>query len=206
MENVVMVLFDVESEAYQALSELRRSPVNAVYTILQIGLVKKQNSRILPCDGFDTGVDTENDTVKGSLIGGLVGILGGPLGVLFAGSIGAIIGSIKDSDDAEKDLSIIERVSGKMLDNQVALVALIQEDDESVFDRCFIKFKCEILRWDAAVIAAEVEEAEKIEKEMRKEAKEKMRMEKRDEHKKNMDEKRAKIHADFEVFKKKLQK
>lgn len=33
MENVVAVLSEVESEAYQALAELKRDPVNSVYSI-----------------------------------------------------------------------------------------------------------------------------------------------------------------------------
>lgn len=44
--------------------------------------------RILPCEGFDSGVDTRDDTVKGGLLGGLVGILGGPIGMLFTGTMG----------------------------------------------------------------------------------------------------------------------
>ncbi|MDE7273912.1 MAG: DUF1269 domain-containing protein [Lachnospiraceae bacterium] len=203
MENVVMVLFDVESEAYQALSELKRDAVNPLYTISQMELVKKMNGRILPCDGFDSGVDTRDDAVMGGLIGGLVGILGGPLGILLSGSIGALIGNVKDTFDAEKNISMLEYVSEKAKENQAALIALLQETDEMHFDRRLSKFRTEILRWDAAIIAIEVEEAENLEREMQKQARDRMRSEKKEEFRQNIDEARNKIHADMEALKRK---
>lgn len=206
MENVVMVLFDVESEAYQALAELKRDAVNIWYTISQMGLVKKQNGRILPCEGFDSGVDTRDDAVIGGLIGGLVGILGGPLGVFFSGSIGALIGNVKDTFDAEKNISMLEYVSEKMQEDQVALIALLQEEDGKDFDRMVSKFRTEIFRWDAAVIAAEVEEAEKLEREMQKQVRDRMRNQKKEEHRQSIEEKRNKIHADMEAFKEKFKR
>ena len=206
MENVVMVLFDVESEAYQALAELRRDAINPSYTISQMGLVKKQNGRITPCEGFDSGVDTRDDFVKGGLLGGLVGILGGPLGVLFSGSLGALLGNVKDTLDAERDISMLECVGEKTQENQVALIALLQETEEQVFDRRVSKFKTEILRWDAAVIADEVEEAEKLEREMDRQARDRIRNQKKEERKQNIEEKRNKIHADMEAFKEKFKK
>lgn len=206
MENVVMVLFEVESEAYQAFAEFKQYPVNSFYTISQIGLVKKQNGRILPCEGFDTGVDTLDDTAIGGLIGSLVGILGGPVGVLFSGSIGALIGSAMDSGDAVKNISILEKVSEKLQDGQVALTALVQESDESVFDYRLSKFKTEILRWDAAVIAEEVEETEKLEKEMQRLAREKLREQKKEERKQDLEQKRVKIHDEIEAFKERIKK
>lgn len=206
MENVVMVLFEVESEAYQALAELKRDPVNEMYTIPQMGLVQKQGGRIVPCEGFDSGADTMDDTIKGSLIGGLVGIFGGPIGVLFSGSVGALVGSMIDLDDTQKNLSMLECVSRKMQEGQVGLVVLIQENDESYFERRAAKFKTEILRWDAAVIAEEVEEAEKMEREMQKEAKERLNRKKKEEFRKDLEERRSRIHADLEAFKEKFKK
>lgn len=206
MENVVMALFEVESEAYQAFTELKREAVVPAYTISQLGLVKKQDGRIIPCEGFDSGADTMDDTALGGLIGGFAGILGGPVGMLFGGSIGMLVGSVMDLDDADKNLSMLECVSKKMQDGQVGLIALVQEEDESGFDDNISRFKTEILRWDAAVIAAEVEEAEKLEKEMHRVARDRMRLEKKEKFKQDLEEKRLKIQADFEAFKEKMKK
>lgn len=206
MENIVMVLFDVESEAYQALTELKRELVNPMYAISQIGLVRKQGERVVACDGADSGVDTGDDTARGGLVGSLVGMLGGPIGMLFCGGIGALVGSMIDSGDARKNMSMLECVGEKMREGQVGLIALIQENDEAYFDRLLSKFKTVILRWDAAVISEEVEEAQKLEKEMKKEARERLHRQKKEERRQELEEKRSKIHADFEAFKAKLKK
>lgn len=201
MENVIAVIFDVESEAYQALSELKKDSVNSYYTILQIGLAKKKSGSILPIEGFDSGVNTADDTAKGGLIGALVGILGGPFGVLLGGGIGTLVGGAIDSSDADKNVSLLERVSGKLQDGDTFLAALVQESDESVFDSRMKKYKTTILRFDAAVISNEVEEAAKIQKEMEKEARQKLREKKVQEKKENLEAKRSRIQADFEAFK-----
>lgn len=124
--------------------------------------------------------------------------------MLFTGSMGALVGSVKDISDAEKNESMLERVSGKMEEGNVALIALVQEEDESILDRCLSKFRNETIRWDAAVIAAEVEEAQKLEKEMKRQAKERMRDQKKDEHRQHLEQKREKIHANFEMMKEKM--
>gem|GEM_PF-6737568 len=85
-------------------------------------------------------------------------------------------------------------------------MTLIQENDESYFERRAAKFKTEILRWDVAVIAEEVEEAEKMEREMQKEEKERLNRKKKEEFKKYLEERRSRIHADLEAFKEKFKK
>lgn len=45
IENVVTVVFDVESETYQALSELKKDPVTPTFTISQMGLCKPNGYR-----------------------------------------------------------------------------------------------------------------------------------------------------------------
>lgn len=203
MENVVAILFDVESEAYQAFSELKRDAVNGSYIISHMGLVRKQNNHPALLDTFDSGKDTTDDTAKGGLIGSLVGILGGPFGVILGGSLGALVGSVTDANDAKKNVSMLEQVGAKIYDGQTMIMALVQETYEEDLDRRVSKFKPTILRFDAAVIAEEVEEAEKLQKEMAKEAKRRMREEKSSERKQVIAEKRAKIKADFEAFKQK---
>ena len=40
-ENLILVNYKVESEAYQALSEMKRETTNANYTISQVVIIKK---------------------------------------------------------------------------------------------------------------------------------------------------------------------
>lgn len=202
MENVVTVIFNVESEAYQAFSDLKHL-ISESCTITQMGIVKKQNGQIQLCEGYDTGIDTTDDTQKGGLIGSLVGILCGPLGVLLGGSIGMMIGGVVDANDAQRNVSLLEKVSSMLGEGDRAIVALAMEMDETFLETRLKPYDVTIIRHDAAVVALEVEDAQKLQKEMEKEAKEKFRRAKKEEKKSEIEEKRAKIRADFERLKKK---
>ena len=206
MQNIITAIFKVESEGYQAITTLRQVPVTDNSAILQMSLVKKVGTGLSICDSFDSGAHTTDDTLHGGVIGGLLGILGGPIGVLLSGSTGALIGSAIDAKDARNSASLIETVADKLQDGDVALIALAEEATESDLDRKLSKFDVEILRYDAAVIAEEVEEAEKLQKEMERQARAQLRATKKEERKKAVEEKRAKISADFEAFKAKFKK
>ena len=97
-ENLLIVNYKNESDAYQALTELEA--LNDYYFIDQAAIVKKENGEYVVKEEYDSGVKTADDTVKGGLIGGLLGLLGGPVGVLLGGGAGATIGGIKDTEFA----------------------------------------------------------------------------------------------------------
>ena len=71
------------------------------------------------------GINTTDDMLIGGLVGSLVGVLGGPLGVLLMGSYGMLAGSLIDSADAVSGETMIEMTAGKMLQGEVALIALV---------------------------------------------------------------------------------
>ena len=202
-ESVITIHFDVESEAYQALSEIKRHPDGGGYFVSAVSLVKKENGHINLKDGFDTGVDTADDTAYGTLIGSLVGILGGPLGVLFGSSMGALVGSSVDADDAVQNASLIEQVCADIPDGGTALIALVQEDEEMRFERSLDPFKVEIIRHDAAEVAEEVEKAQALERKMAKEARAKLRAEKKAEWNARVENKRNEIRHFFEQLRQK---
>ena len=56
-ENIVTVMFKRESEAYQALAELKRDQVNYGYKIVQLGIVKKENGVDTPVEGFNSELE-----------------------------------------------------------------------------------------------------------------------------------------------------
>ena len=82
MQNIVVASFEIESEGYQAITELKNNPGEENSLISQAILVKKEAEGIKVLDSFDTGVDTIDDTLKGGLIGTAIGIIGGPIGLL----------------------------------------------------------------------------------------------------------------------------
>ena len=198
MENVVMITFDVEAQAYQAFSQLKNDSVNSAYTILQMAVIKNGDGKIVPVDGFDSGIDSTDDTWT------VVGILGGPLGVLLGASIGLLTGSIMDANDADDNSSLILYGSQALGEGKTAIVALVQESDEKAFDLRLADYRCTITRWDAGEIADEVEQAEEQQKQLAKEAREKLRAQKKADREKERAEKRAAIHQKFEDFKARL--
>ena len=177
-ENLVLVNYKVESEAYQALSELKRDTANANYTISQAVIVKKENGQLNTMDGFINGKDANDDTVTGSLIGGLVGILGGPIGILLGGSVGMLIGGAVDASGIVKDASLLEKAGDSIAEGETAIILLAQEEYETALTAKLNDFDVTITRFDAAEVAAEVEHAREVERQMAKETREKLREEK----------------------------
>ena len=176
-ENVILVNYNVESEAYQALSQLKRETSNANYTISQAAVLKKENGTLNIMDGFVNGAAMGDDTWKGSLIGSLVGILGGPLGVLLGGSMGMLIGGAVDANDMADNASLLEKAGDSISNGETAIILLAQEEYETALTAKLNNFEVKITRFDAAELAAEVERAREREKQMVKEAREKMREE-----------------------------
>ncbi len=174
-ENLILVGYKVESEAYQALSELKHETSNANYTISQAVIVKKEENKLTVMDGFVNGAMNGDDTWKGSLIGSLVGVLGGPLGVLLGSSLGMLIGGAMDVNDMADNASLLEKAGDSIREGETAILLLAQEEYETALTAKLNRFDVTITRFDAAEIAAEVEHAREVEKQMAKEAREKMR-------------------------------
>ena len=201
-ENVVIATYEVESEAYQALSEIKHETTNANYTISQAVVVKKENGQLNMRDGFDSGSET-NDTWTGGLIGSLVGILGGPLGILLGGSVGMMIGGAVDSSDMANHISLLEHAGECIAEGETAMLLLAQEDYETALTAKLNRFHVTITRMDAAEVAAEIEHAREVEKQLAKEARAKLRAEKNESFKETVQKKRDEIRAWFEGLGKK---
>ena len=176
-ENVVLANYKVESEAYQALSELKRDAANANYTISQAMIVKRENGKLNVTDGFVNGVTAGDDTWMGGLLGGLIGILGGPIGVLLGGSVGMLVGGAVDAGEMAGDTSLLEKAGDSISDGETAILLLAQEKYETALTAKLNDFDVAITRLDAAEVAAEVEHAKEVERQMAKETREKLRAE-----------------------------
>ena len=200
MQNIVAAIFKTESEGYQAITELRQNPVTEKSAILQMGLVKRTDESFVICDGFDAGVISDSSTALGGLIGGLLGILGGPLGVLLLGSYGALAGSAAGAADSMDATLMLEKVASKMVEGEIALIALAEEKDEADLDGRLGKFDATIVRFDAAAVYAEVEEAEMLQLEENRQAFLDFKKEKRADHMERIEKKRKAIEQEFENY------
>ena len=205
-QNVIVSLFEVESEGYQALTELKGNPGDDYSYISAAALVKKENGAMRVLDWFDTGANTRDDIAIGGLVGALFGVLGGPVGILLGGSYGALIGSAFDTDDTLKNASMLEKIAGKLDNDDVAIIGLAFEENEALLDEKLGKFKTIVARFDAAAVAAEVEEAQMMEAEMARLARKELRDEKKAARKERRADKKAELSAKWEEFKTKLRK
>ena len=192
-ENLVLVNYKVESEAYQALSELKRDTSNANYTISQAVIVKRDNGHLNTMDGFINGTDNKDDTVTGGLIGGVIGILGGPIGILLGSSVGMLIGGAVDASGMMKDASLLEKTGDSIPEGKTAIILLAQEEYETALTAKLNDFDVTITRLDAAEVAAEVENAREVERQMAKETREKLREEKTEAFKETVEKKREEL-------------
>jgi hypothetical protein len=111
-----------------------------------------------------------------------------------------------DTDDVLMNVSMLEQIMSKGEDGDIAIIALVFEEDEAILDQKLSKYKTTIVRFDAAAVAAEVEEAERLAEEMARQVRLELRKEKKAEIKAKREEKKAKLVSDWEALKAKLAK
>ena len=196
-ENLILANYKVESEAYQALSELKRETSNANYTISQAMIVKKENGKLAVMDGFVSSAATGDDTWMGGLIGSLVGILGGPIGVLLGGSMGMLIGGAVDAGGLADNVSLLEKAGDSIREGETAIILLAQEAYETALTAKLNRFEVSLTRLDAAEVAAELEHVRELERQIAKEAREKLRAERTESFKESVSKKSEELKAWF---------
>ena len=126
--------------------------------------------------------------------------------MLLGGSIGSLVGMGVDAGDAVENASIIEQIAGKLPEGAVALIGLVQEATPAFVDLRLAKFQVAIFRFDAAVVALEVEAARELERQLQKKAREEIRQQKKDAFNQKIEEHRNKMQKQFEELKGKFQK
>ena len=101
---------------------------------------------------------------------------------------------------------MLEQIADKMVDGEVAVVCLAFEENEDVLEARLEKFKPTIARFDASAVAAEVEEAQMLEKEMARQARKDLRDEKKEARKEKRADTKARLSAEWQGFKAKFKK
>ena len=192
-ENVILVNYKVGSEAYQALSELKRASLNANYMISQAMVVRRENGKLEVKDSFVNGISAGDDTWMGGLLGGLIGVLGGPIGVLLGSSVGMLVGGAVDAGEMAGGASLLEKAGDSIPESETALILLAQEDYETALTAKLNDFDVTITRLDAAEVAAEVEHARALERQMAKETREKLRAERTENFRETVAKKREEL-------------
>ena len=198
MQNVVVAVYNEESVGYQAFTTLKQAYKADKYSIYQMALVQKTAEGLKVCDNYTPQQHAMDDTLAGGLIGGFIGILGGPVGVLLMGSYGMLAGSMVDMENAVDEASILEMTAEKLNEGIMAIIILAKEDEEAELDAKLAEFDPQILRYDAADIAEQVEEANEVQAELQRQAKEKLHAERKADRKERREQFREKIQSAFD--------
>lgn len=184
MENVLVSYNTVESEAYQTFTELKKNDGRHVESkISNALLIKKQKDKLVILDEFIAASTGTDDTLKGGLIGGLVGILGGPIGMLLGFGVGTFIGTFSDRDDIKTETSLLQSMGSRLGEDDVAILLFAQEQHEKSLDDILTKFEATVTRYDAAVIAEEVEHAQSVQRDLEKQTRQKLSSDRSNERK-----------------------
>ena len=160
-ENLLIVNYENESDAYQALTELKA--LNDYYFIDQAAIVKKENGEYVVKEEYDSGVKTADDTVKGGLIGSLLGLLGGPVGVLLGGGAGATIGGIKDTADFLKVFDLADYAYAHIGEGETVLLLLADEKGNAALNEKLNAFDVTIKRFSVSAVENELKRAAELE-------------------------------------------
>jgi len=193
MENLVISVFNTESEAYQSFADLKAFRQTQTTKVAQIALVKNENGHIVEKERYDFEDSTTDATLKGGLLGAVIGLLGGPIGVLFGYGMGSLYGLA--------ETGLIDVVSQKLTNGETAVVALVQEDNEAVIDAYFTKYDTQIMRWDVATVVAEIEAALQVQEDLYNQARAQMKAERKAERKAKLEEFKANVKAKFDKLK-----
>ncbi len=162
-ENILVVNFKRESQAYQAFSELKEASEAKTYFISQAAIVKKEDGEIVVKDQAERLDKAVEDTLKGGLIGGLVGLLAGPVGALVGGGVGALLGDAKATNDSWKDYAVMEHVSECVAEGETVLLLLADEKGEEALTEKLSAYDATIARFATGEVVKEIERAEKAE-------------------------------------------
>ena len=170
MQNIVTVEFRTEKEAYAVLEQLKQEQETYGYKILQLGLVKKENGVDTPVAGFD--IKEGHHVERGGIIGGIIGILGGPLGIAIGAGLGVGTGKTVSKHLKLKNIELMKQAISKLPEDATILLALIDEEEDIVFDNRLknYKYRTKITHYSVEELEVEMEEAKKAEAEAKKAA------------------------------------
>ena len=166
-ENVLIINYKNESDAYKAFSELTQDSVNDYYFISQAAIVKKENGQYIIKDSDERLEKSVNDTLKGGLIGGLIGLLGGPLASFLGSQIGSAIGSFADAGEALRDFNLVDYVYEAIPEGATVIVLQADEKGSDALDKKLNEYDVTISRVSVPEL---VKGIELLEKEKEKEA------------------------------------
>jgi uncharacterized membrane protein len=195
-DNVVLASFSEDSNAYEALTELKQLDSQGQINLRAAALVVRHSDGSLELKDEVADSNLEG-TATGGIVGLLVGLLFGPFGVLIGGLTGLLIGSLYDLDDEDETGSVLSDISRGIPVGHVTLLAEVTEPSPDVIDAAVSRLGGQTLRRPVADVEAEIAAAEQAQKAAKKEARKVLREQRANKAK-------ADVHAKVEELKAKL--
>lgn len=126
MEKIIQFLTKDENDAYKVADTLQSLNAKGDIGVAEVFVLHKA------ADGQVSVKDSKgsnaSNTLYGSLVGGLVGLVAGPVGFLFGTSMGALIGSASDLDDADFQGAYVSEIAKNLQNNQTVVIAHVDEN------------------------------------------------------------------------------
>ena len=195
-DNVVVVSFEHDSDAYEALTDLKQLDAQGQIDLRAAAVVVRgEDGRLVTKD--EVAESPVEGTATGGIIGLLIGILGGPFGILIGGSIGVLAGALFDVDHEEHTDSVLGEVSRSVRVGRTTLLAEAIEPSSEVVDTAMARLSGTVARYGVAHVEAEIAAAEDAQHAARKKARKELHEQRHAKHK-------AEVHAKVEDLKAKL--
>lgn len=134
MEEVVVIVFNDKSSAYECSYALEQLDLDGDISLLEMAIVMKDGDGSVHIErGADSRIAVR--PVVGTVVWSVFGLLGGPIG---AGSLigGGLLGSISDMEAAGIGTEFVREISNALTPGRVALVADIMEEEVTPIDSC----------------------------------------------------------------------
>lgn len=173
-KRVIVMNFEVESQAYQGFSQLKQLVAQGKLRGEQMAVVTHSDDgqhKFKVEDFIDfTG---SNKTSTGGLIGMLVGILMGPLTMLLGWVGGSMIGATQDAKEIKNARNIFEFLVSDIRAGQTGLILIAEEEDNRPINEIIInQLRGGISRFDYDEVEAEIAKAKQVEEDTKSKAQE----------------------------------
>jgi uncharacterized membrane protein len=192
--NVVVVTFEQDSEAYEALARLKElDSQGQVELRAAAAVIRDDDGKVIIKD--EVGESYGVATATGGLIGLLIGIIGGPLGVLIGGATGLMAGSLYDLDEEFDTRSALSQISHAVEVGHTALVAEVSEPSPEVLDSDMARLSGKVFRRPVHEVEAEIAAAQEAQQIVAKDARKRLHKERHEQHQKEIEAKIADLKA-----------
>lgn len=166
-KRVIVMNFEIESQAYQAFSQVKKLVLQKKIKGEQMAVVTHSNDGRHKFNAEDfldfTG---SNQASTGGMIGMLIGVLMGPLTMLLGWVGGSMIGASRDTKEIENARDIFSFLISNIAEGQTGLILIAEEEDNRPLNELIMyQLGGGIHRFDFAEVEAEIKKAQAVEDE-----------------------------------------